>query len=975
MADSGQSFRPVTYPADKKTYIPPILPTESNDDSSCNLSTSWIDVESTNTTEYEHDHEYETGGGDGCHNNNTIDSYDDENIRGDLSIVVDDLHFADGERNAYGEGSGTAISGEECHNSQQQQQQQQQHQHQPQQHMPGEREEEPTDVPKPEDIHGDKNKNPHQQPYVEIIDTHFETVEGYDWEGILDLRNRMKQQQQDQQEQQQVQERQGLTALRWVTEFRLYLTDGLLEEATKEASLALDDAPRYEIKNCSPSNGEESQGQSSIENEDDGDFVEFVESHQRTVEIGATTTTTTEESPDNSNNNNEEEGYTSLALSPLDVLTNSLLGSRAFHARQNLHQHHSLRLTELIVGGPSLELGEASIERLAQALAGGGGSSLKKLVLIVSSVDLPAMKALGECFRNDATSNMESLQDLHFYAGKTTERLVGSRSRYKNVPAPCVLGPGISSWVDAWTSNHPNNNNNNTTTSLRSLNLSRMDFGDEAAFALSRLLLSAPNLKVLNLAQDDFHGGCSKASHSQNSILRDNGENEITNHPRLSFAGTKRLLESLILIEDIKGRSQSLSSSSSTTPLPLSGSSLLELDLSGWVLEDDENEKSGESHDDDDDKAVDNFYDDYNYIDDGCGEDDFEFADVENSSINSSNNTNSINNNQRACCVIASMLRVNTTLQKLVLASEDGSDDTHTSGVSDTGAGAGGGSARGFLSFRSTLAIARALRDHVSVASKGKYQNHGNIDDGSNGGHHHHPHRRPPGSNLRTLFLSTNYTHGIIRSKHNNASSWAIKERKRAVAKVFYQALNSRSIHELRLQELSCTMAFRGLNPLDGGESLAKLTLSPPPNDLREQLEFCLQKNCAMNQSLKNIDSLWLPRLSSLDARSDSDSIDGDDDEDDDFHFVEMTEEHADPTIVAARHSYQGRKKSPPVLVLALPALLAKAGQEAASHDVVFSCTRIMATSTNLWEVATEHRCDPAFTNRTNRKFRGTCTD
>jgi hypothetical protein len=137
-----------------------------------------------------------------------------------------------------------------------------------------------------------------------------------------------------------------------------------------------------------------------------------------------------------------------------------------------------------------------------------------------------------------------------------------------------------------------------------------------------------------------------------------------------------------------------------------------------------------------------------------------------------------------------------------------------------------------------------------------------------------------------------------------------------------------------------------------------------------------LQKNRAINQSLKNIDSEWLPRLSSLDARRDLDGIDGDsnDDEDNDCQFVEMTGEHAEPTIAAARHSYQGRKTSPPVLVLALPALLAKAGQEAALYDVTFSCTRILATSTNLWEVATEHRCDPAFTNRTNRKFRGAYT-
>ncbi len=855
MADHSDCFRQTTKPAfDKNVYIPPIRSTESND-SSCNLSASWIDVDTT------------TSENNDGHSDHQTSFESSENLhRGDLPVIVDDGYFGDSFRIPVDE------------------QQQLKHQQKEfEQQEATSNQEEPFLAPRSEGH------------YIEIIDTHYETVEGYDWEGILDLRNRIKKQEEDQQQ------KEGITALQWVTEYRLYLTDGKLEEATEEASLALDNNPRYDVvvdketrrtHDCNQSDS--SEGVCKLN--DDNDFVEFVESSRGADSSHPESASNISSQGDDTGGDVDEE-FASLALSPLDVLNNSLIGTKAFHRN---HHRHSVRLTELIVGGPSLQLGESSIEHLAEALTCGGSGALRRLVLIVSAVDLSAMNALGDCFR--ALSG--SLEDFHFYASQTTERLVASRSRYKNVPAPCVLGPGISCWVDAWTSN-PNNR-------LRSLNLSRMDIGDEAAFALSRLLLSAPRLDVLKLAQDDFY--------ASSSLGVEDG------HPPLSFAGTKRLLESLILIEDMKKRSRSSFSSD-----PIYCANLLELDLSGWILED---EERGEhtAGDEDDEKAIDDFYDDYNYIDGGSGQDEFDFSNDDSNGDGIARSNPKHGKNERACCVIASMLRVNTSLRKLILVAEDSCTDLASNELLRTGR-----RNRGLLSVRSTLAIGRALRDHVST-----------LRIGSNNG-------RPLGSNLRTLILSTDYSRGMNRNKTDDTSSWAVAERKRAVAKVFHEALAKRPIHQLRLQKMSCTMAFKGLAPLDGGApgSSKGLVSEPSPHqDLRDQLDFYLQRNRSINNSLTNIDSYWLPQLSSL-STTPIPHTTKDDDEDEDCHFVEITDIDTDSKLISTR---EPQKNPTPISVLLLPALLAKADKEASRHDVVFSCAKILAQKTTLWEMYSEHR-------------------
>ncbi len=920
MADHSGCFRTdIDGQSKSRSIQPPIQPAASND-SSCNLSVSWIDIQTT-TSEKPDDN---------------IDSHvsfesNEGFIPGGIPIVVDDRHFGDSRKPLVGmetnfntKDVSADVTGEDCHDEQQEQHFQQQPAHQ----------ENTNDKPKPLGI-SDENV-----PYVEIVDTHYEKVEGYDWDGILDLRNRMKKQQEQQQQQQQ----KGFTALQWVTEFRLYLTDGLIEEATNEASLALDDGPRYEVvddKNTENAanyrrgklpHGADNEG--SFKNDGVDDFVEFVETSKQVV--GTDAKASAKHSLEDVKAENDEE-YASLALSPLDVLTNSLMGTKAFHRN---HHHHAVRLTELIVGGPSLKLGESSIERLARALACGGSVGLRKVVLIVSAVDLPAMKALGDAFR--ATYN--SLEDFHFFASQTTERLVASRSRYKSVPTPCVLGPGISYWVDTWTSNPQN--------SLRSLNLSRMDIGDEAAFALSRLLLAAPSLKILNLAQDDFYGS-SKIIHPKEMDRLGDSQSP------LSFAGTKRLLESLILIEDIKSRSLA-----SPNHSPLSCANLIELDLSGWVLEDEKTEQNRDWFEDDD-KVIDNFYDDYNYIDDGSGEDGFEFA-VDEGDSNRKNGDletkHALRRTQRACCIIASMLRVNTTLEKLVLTAEDSNTDTNLSELSENSC-----KNRGSLSVRSTLAIARALRDHVSNPTKGSSSSNSNRK--SNCG------RRPLGSNLRTLILSTNYTRGATPSKSHDASSWAITERKRAVAKVFYQALVGRPIYQLRLEELSCTMAFKGLEPLGGNVSSSINATkndfgskSSSSSDLRHQLDFFLEKNRSINQSLKKLDTVWLPRLSSLVVAPNPPTTD---EEDEDCHFVEIEFIDSESTTTsgagfAINSTRKSQKNSIPILVLVLPNLLAKLGEEPSSQNVLFSCSRILATKTNVWEMSNENRYKAASRHQLN---------
>lgn len=248
------------------------------------------------------------------------------------------------------------------------------------------------------------------------------------------------------------------------------------------------------------------------------------------------------------------------------------------------------------------------------------------------------------------------------------------------------------------------------------------------------------------------------------------------------------------------------------------------------------------------------------------------------------------------------------------------------------------GGTRGLLSVRSTLAIARALRDHVSISRKG-----------SNSG------QRPLGSNLRTLILSTDYSRGMNRSKTGDTSSWAIAERKRAVAKVFHQALVQRPVHQLRLQDLSCTMAFKGLEPLNEGalgSSKGMVSEQLSHADLRDQLNFYLQRNRSINQSLAKIDSFWLPQLSTWSIAPIPKTTNGDD-EDEDCHFVEITDIDAEATMISTR---EPRKNPPPLSVLLLPALLAKASKEASRHDVVFSCAKGLAQKTNLWEIYSEHR-------------------
>merc|ERR1711933_7837 len=96
------------------------------------------------------------------------------------------------------------------------------------------------------------------------------------------------------------------------------------------------------------------------------------------------------------------------------------------------------------------------------------------------------------------------------------------------------------------------------------------------------------------------------------------------------------------------------------------------------------------------------------------------------------------------------MLRCNTTLRKLVLVAEDGASDANTSGIPDA--------ARRSLSVRSTLAIARALRDHVG---KGSGRNNWKTNKAINS--HRFFNHASLGSNLRTLVLSTDYTRGMTK--------------------------------------------------------------------------------------------------------------------------------------------------------------------------------------------------------------------
>ena len=87
MTDHSDCFRQTTRPvSDKNVCIPPIRPTESND-SSCNLSASWIDVDTT------------TSENDNGHIDPHASFESNENLpRGDLPIIVDDGYFGDSFR-------------------------------------------------------------------------------------------------------------------------------------------------------------------------------------------------------------------------------------------------------------------------------------------------------------------------------------------------------------------------------------------------------------------------------------------------------------------------------------------------------------------------------------------------------------------------------------------------------------------------------------------------------------------------------------------------------------------------------------------------------------------------------------------------------------------------------------------------------------------------------------------------------------
>mmetsp|Transcript_8078 Transcript_8078/g.23895 ORF Transcript_8078/g.23895 Transcript_8078/m.23895 type:complete len:517 (+) Transcript_8078:418-1968(+) len=121
-------------------------------------------------------------------------------------------------------------------------------------------------------------------PYVDVQQTCTEHVEGYDWEGILDLRRRLlgqqqkkqKQQQQQQQQQQQRESRQEQqqqqgrreqelstsAAVRYVTNGSLYLTgddDLLLEEASSVVTQALERDRENEALRARADSGDEAK--------------------------------------------------------------------------------------------------------------------------------------------------------------------------------------------------------------------------------------------------------------------------------------------------------------------------------------------------------------------------------------------------------------------------------------------------------------------------------------------------------------------------------------------------------------------------------------------------------------------------------------------------------------------------------------------------------------------------------------------
>ena len=109
------------------------------------------------------------------------------------------------------------------------------------------------------------------------------------------------------------------------------------------------------------------------------------------------------------------------------------------------------------------------------------------------------------------------------------------------------------------------------------------------------------------------------------------------------------------------------------------------------------------------------------------------------------------------------------------------------------------------------------------------------------------------------------------------------------------------------------------------------------------------------------------------------DPIDGDGNEDDDCHLVEVIESDANATeeqLAAAaercsRLNQMGQQKTlPPIIVRALPTLLARANKEVARYDAIFHSTRTLANRTNLWEMTTHYRCDIPLRHLPNRQCR-----
>ncbi|VEU42716.1 unnamed protein product [Pseudo-nitzschia multistriata] len=830
--------------------------------------------------------------------------------------------------------------------------------------------------------------------FVDVVATHTETAEGYGWEGILDLRERLRNQEDH------IPPGGGVVSS--VLEYALYLTgdDAAtrgLEEPRACAAEALERSvggwrkgsfgepepsgrdPKHEDENenehendrspVEDPSAEPATFQRETKGEDEPEARSFHD--ESSSSSNDSSNDGSKDGIDDNDSSNDDEGYASPAVSPLDVLASTLSSLGRWDSLLPGNKASFAGLTELVVAGPSLELSERGIDRLAGALARGTSRpGLRRLVLHAPVLDKGAAEALGAFFRSPCGG---CLEDLSFSARGATEAWPGDPSRSLRVPVRAVLGPALSEWVDAWTrggseeqdhDDHDDDHHRGPGVPLRSLNLSRTDLGNEGAFALSRLLLAgSPGLRVLQLARNPDRPSCSGGSGLPGRRWRAL-ERE---HPALSFAGTKRLLESLILLEDLETKNDRPNG-----PHRRRCPSLEELDLSGWVLEDDRHSGAsndptvlgagdcGDGDDDDDDNTVDNYYDDYDYIDgygtalggdagdgggdgyddDGYDECGFEGPEGPREAGRSGNRRETHHpGGKRACSVVASMVRVNTSLRRLVLAS-DGGQLPQGQETNQSGEGAFRRSPS-VLSVKSTLAVARALRDH---SSRGK--NSCDVERGVPP----HLRKRPPGSRLETLVLATDYfSDEQGRSPMGGAccSSWAVQERKRAVGRVFCEALTQNPIYRVRLQELSCTLGFKNLEPVGrriGGGGSGN---GGNPRDLREELESLLGANKAMNESLERIDSVWIPRASRLGAATGETTNNDKNDDDDDDRWCWLGSPDDPPEPGASEPPQR-----PSLTVLVLPELLARAGKEAAGPEAVFHSTRTLARETDLWEAA-----------------------